>query len=121
MVQRKQKKPSVVTQHFVKQELNALEIRLNNRLDFKEQSFKEYVVSRLSPVTDRLKNLESTTNDLTTGIQDVRGDIAALGDKLDMSAKGIVQMVERLIGMHSRIEEKVDNHEQRITTLEARA
>ena len=59
-------------------EFAALEKRIDDRIDFNAQSFKEYVDSRLGPVLTGMKEMRRDVTGLRTSITGVQGDITGL-------------------------------------------
>ncbi len=94
-------------------ELSALEKRLDARIDFWAQSFKDYADSRFRPVNTKLDALQNGLQALVTVVRDQNG-------KMDRYFNGIVQMIEGLTGKTADIQAHVDNHERRIVFLEGK-
>lgn len=87
-------------------ELSTLEKRLDARIDFAAQSFKDYADSRFAPVNTKLDALGN-------GLQE-------LSAKVDRYFDGIVHMIEGLTGKTADIQQHVEDHERRIVFLEGK-
>ena len=88
--------------------IDEVEKRLDGKLDFRFDSFKEYFDMRLKQTENRLQ-------------EDLGGRIDALSGQMRIMKEGLVEMIERGLGMHGATEERLANHERRITALEARS
>ena len=80
--------------------IDQVEIRLDDKIDIAVESMKAYTDVKFSQV---------------------QSSFQLLGDKLDTSVKGIVNLIERGMGNQAKIEDSVQNHEQRISYLETKA
>jgi len=80
--------------------IDQVEIRLDDKIDIAVESMKAYTDVKFSQV---------------------QSSFQLLGDKLDTSVKGIVNLIERGMGNQAKIEDSVQNHEQRICLLETKA
>ena len=87
-------------------EFAALEKRIDDRIDFNAQLFKEYVDSRLGP--------------MQAGMNEMREEIKKQGAKMDTYYNGIAKMVENLTGTVSEHKDELQNHKRRITVLESK-
>ena len=90
-----------------------LDAKIDSKVDEAAYSFKEYVDSPIGQV-------QMSMGEMRQDINGIRLDISKIGDKLDISVNGIVEMLERSIGKQAELNERVDNHERRITALEPR-
>ena len=79
--------------------IDQVEIRLDDKIDIAVESMKAYTDVKFSQV---------------------QSSFQLLGDKLDTSVKGIVNLIERGMGNQAKIEDSVQNHEQRISYLETK-
>ena len=117
MATKKVKMEDVGTKNFLKQELNreltALESRLDAKIDSVGQSFKEYVDSCLGPIHGDIKGIHGDINAIRVAMKEQ-------GSKMDRYYNGIVKMVEGLIGTGSDHKDRLQNHEDRLTILEAK-
>ena len=88
--------------------IDGVEQRLDTKIDAKVdsavQSMKDYTDSRFTQLDTRIDGLEQT--------------IYGFGRKLDTAVNGIVQMLERSFGTQVKVNERMEDHEQRITKLE---
>jgi len=88
--------------------IDGVEQRLDTKIDAKVdsavQSMKDYTDSRFTQLDTRIDGLEQT--------------IHGFGRKLDTAVNGIVQMLERSFGTQVKVNERMEDHEQRITKLE---
>ena len=91
--------PKTIKREIVIKELRAFERRLDNRLDIQTESLKDYIDSRNSQVNLKIDKLDK---------------------KLDMKVEGLVDLILRGNAEHGRMEKRIDDHEQRISTLETR-
>ncbi len=73
--------------------IDQVEKRLDDKIDIAVESMKAYTDVKFSQV---------------------QSSFQLLGDKLDTSVKGIVNLIERGMGNQAKIEDSVQNHEQRI-------
>ena len=79
--------------------IDQVEKRLDDKIDIAVESMKVYTDVKFSQV---------------------QSSFQLLGDKLDTSVKGIVNLIERGMGNQAKIEDSVQNHEQRISYLETK-
>ena len=104
-----------VTKEVLRKELSVTERRLDSKIDAAVQSMKEYTDSRFTHLDTKIDGVEHRLDGKINALQ---RSIHLLGDKLDTSVKGIVQLIERSIGKYSEVDQRLDNHERRITALE---
>jgi len=81
-----------------------LDAKIDAKVDSAVQSMKDYTDSRFTQLDTRIDGLEQT--------------IYGFGRKLDTAVNGIVQMLERSFGTQVKVNERMEDHEQRITKLE---
>ena len=81
-----------------------LDAKIDAKVDSAVQSMKDYTDSRFTQLDTRIDGLEQT--------------IHGFGRKLDTAVNGIVQMLERSFGTQVKVNERMEDHEQRITKLE---
>ncbi|MBI1803704.1 MAG: hypothetical protein HY033_13510 [Ignavibacteriae bacterium] len=114
-------KHEILTHDLLVRELVVLEQRLDAKIDSATQSFKEYVDSRWTQLdtkfTPRLDTMDSRFDTMDSRF-----------DKMDSRFEKMDRHFEELVGMFVQQGKKIDasfatlnNHEQRITTLEARS
>ncbi|MCK9426226.1 MAG: hypothetical protein M0Q21_09325 [Ignavibacteriaceae bacterium] len=137
--------PQYVTKEILKKEISKSENRLNARIDGVEQrldakidgveqrldakidtkvdsavqSMKNYTDSRFTKLDAKIDTATQSMKDYTDSrTTQVQTSIQKLSEKLDTAVTGIVQMLERSIGAQEKVNERMDNHEERITKLE---
>lgn len=91
--------------------IDSVEKRLDTKIEDTSQSLKEYVDSRISQVRGDVQGVKDDVQQVQTGLQQ-------LSEKLDRKVEGIVQLIEGSTGRQVEMEERLGNHERRITTLE---
>ena len=114
-----------VEQHLdaVEQHLDAVEQRLDAKIDAKVdsavQSMKNYTDRRFTHLDAKIDSSTQSMKDYTDSrTAQVQASIQKLSDKLDSAVTGIVQMLERSFGEQVKVNERMEDHEQRITKLE---
>jgi division protein CdvB (Snf7/Vps24/ESCRT-III family) len=80
--------------------IDGVEKRLESKIDITFQLAKDYTDSRFTQLDQKMDKMLK---------------------KLDVSVKGIVEMIERTTGNLPALKQQVDDHEQRIVKLEERA
>lgn len=147
MVKSTTSKQKPVSREILVKELSALEKRLDAKSDSAVRSMKEYTDSRwkqldaksdsavqsMKEYTDsRWKQLDAKFGAIDRRFTKMEGllqnSIGALGKKidnlgmnLDISVKGLVEMIERNAGEMAGVETRLDNHERRLKLVEARS
>jgi len=141
MKKQKNTMPNYVTKEMLKKELSKSELRLDAKIDGVEQhldakidgveqrldakvdsavqSMKNYTDSRFALLNAKIDTATQSMKDYTDSrTAQVQTSIQKLSEKLDTAVTGIVQMLERSIGAQEKVNERMENHEQRITKLE---
>ena len=90
-----------------------LEFKIDSKVDIATQSMKDYVDIKFDRMQNNFNQIQNNFNQTQTNFNQ-------LGSKLDTAVKGIVDMIERSIGNQAKIEDSVQNHEQRILLLETK-
>ena len=114
--------------------IGAVEKRLDAKIDASTQSMKDYTDNRFTQLDTKIDavekrldaKIESKIDASTQAMKDytdsrtaqVQASIKKLGEKLDTAVKGIVQMLERSFGSQAKVDEHLEDHEQRIKKLE---
>ena len=86
--------------------IDQVEKRLDDKIDIAVVSMKDYVDIKFDRMQNNFDQMQTNFNQL--------------GGKLDTAVKGIVDIIERSIGDRAKMEDKVQNHEQRISYLETK-
>ena len=110
------------------EKVDRVEKRLEVKIETETQSMKDYIDSRISPVNLKMDNMQQSMDSMQQSMGSMQQSMGSmqqsinhLGEKLDTSVKGIVQLIERSMGTQSQLEERVDDHDRRIEVLEAKA
>ena len=111
--------PQYVTKEILKKELTKSEKRLNARIDGVEQRLDAKIDAKVDSAVQSMKDYtDSRFTQLDTRIDGLEQTIYGFGRKLDTAVNGIVQMLERSFGTQVKVNERMEDHEQRITKLE---
>ena len=129
MVRSTTSKQKPVTREILNKELSGLENRFEAKIDSAVQSMKQYTDSRWKQVDAKFDAKFDAVDHRFTRMEGLmQNSFGALGKKIDnlgmklsISVKGLVEMTERNAGGMAGVETRLDNHELRITTLEAKA
>jgi len=118
--------PQYVTKEILKKELSKWERRLtgkieslDTKIDGVEQRLDTKIDAKVDSAVQSMKDYtDSRFTQLDTRIDGLEQTIYGFGRKLDTAVNGIVQMLERSFGTQVKVNERMEDHEQRITKLE---
>ena len=126
MKNQKNTEPQYVTKEILKKELSKWERRLtgkieslDTKIDGVEQRLDTKIDAKVDSAVQSMKDYtDSRFTQLDTRIDGLEQTIYGFGRKLDTAVNGIVQMLERSFGTQVKVNERMEDHEQRITKLE---
>ena len=126
MKNQKNTEPQYVTKEILKKELSKWEGRLtgkieslDTKIDGVEQRLDTKIDAKVDSAVQSMKDYtDSRFTQLDTRIDGLEQTIYGFGRKLDTAVNGIVQMLERSFGTQVKVNERMEDHEQRITKLE---
>ena len=96
-----------------------LDAKIDAKVDSAVQSMKDYTDRRFTHLDAKIDSSTQSMKDYTDSrTAQVQASIQKLSDKLDSAVTGIVQMLERSFGEQVKVNERMEDHEQRITKLE---
>jgi DNA anti-recombination protein RmuC len=93
---------------------------LDDKIDIAVESMKDYVDIKFDRMQGNFNEMQNNFNGMQNNFDQMQTNFNQLGGKLDTAVKGIVDIIERSIGDRAKMEDQVQNHEQRISYLETK-
>ena len=125
MTKQKQSAHGYITRQILAEEISAsekrLEAKIDSKIDIVGQSLKDYVDSRLVPVSQNINAIDAKIVALDAKIGTMDAKIGTMDAKMTRYFEGIGKMLEGVTGKTATTQERLEDHEQRITALEGRA
>ena len=132
MPAKKNTTPRYVTKEILRKEITRIDTKIDkvtNRLDLKIDGVEKRLNTKIDNVEYRLNTkIDSKVDIAVQSMKDYSDSrftqldqkMDTMLKKLDMTERGIMEMLQHTYGEHIMLKEKVDEHEQRIVKLEER-